>query len=55
MTFIAVGKQAEASALPDDLRAREEAPRKRKNLEENFFRGAWGKGWEKGWEKGGGE
>ena len=52
MTFIAVGKQTEAAALPDDLRAREEAPRKRKDLEENFFRGSWGKGWEKGWENG---
>ena len=48
MTFIAVGKQTEAAALPDDLRAREEAPRKRKDLEENFFRGSWGKGWERG-------
>ena len=45
MAFIAAGRQAEASSLPEDLRAREEAPRRRKDLGENFFRGEWGKGW----------
>ena len=45
MAFIAVGRQAAADILPEDLRARERAERVRKPLAENFFRGNWGKGW----------
>ena len=46
MAFAAVGRQAAAATLPDDLRAREEAGRKRRDLRENFFRGDWGRGLE---------
>ena len=51
LSFIAVGRQAEAGTLPDELRAREESARRRKPPDENFFRGGWGKGWRE--EKGG--
>ena len=44
VAMIAVGEQLGADALPDDLREREQAPRKRKPLAENFFNGEWGKG-----------
>jgi nitroreductase len=42
LSFIAVGKQAEAATLKDDdMRAREETPRQRQALVDNFFDGAW--------------
>jgi len=41
--MIAIGHQAEPSVLPDDVKAKEEAPRKRKPLGECFFAGGWGK------------
>ena len=45
MAFIAAGRQAEAETLQqEELRERERAPRRRKDLGENFFRGEWGKG-----------
>ena len=44
MAFIAVGRQAAADTLPEGLRERELAARRRKELGENFFRGTWGKG-----------
>lgn len=43
MAVMAVGYQAPASVLPDDLAARESAPRTRKPPEENFFAGRWGR------------
>lgn len=43
MAMIAVGYQADSSAVPDDVKAKELAPRKRKPLEECFFVGGWGK------------
>ena len=46
MAFVAAGRQTAAATLPDDLRAREEAGRKRRGLGENFFRGKWGRGLE---------
>ena len=42
LSFIAVGWQAAADNLSDDLRAREEAPRERLPLGEIFFDGVWG-------------
>ncbi len=41
LAAIAVGYQAESNALPEHLQERDEAPRKRKMLEENFFFGSW--------------
>jgi nitroreductase len=41
MAMIAVGYQADAALLEDDLRARELAPRKRRALGETFFAGRW--------------
>jgi nitroreductase len=43
MAMIAVGYQADASILPDDLRAKELTPRKRKPLQECFYSTTWGK------------
>ena len=43
MAMIAVGYQADPSVVPDDVKAKELAPRKRKPLEECFFTGGWGK------------
>ncbi len=43
MAMIAVGYQAEPSVLPDDVKAKELTPRKRKPLGECFFAGGWGK------------
>jgi nitroreductase len=43
MSMIAVGYQADASVLPDDVKAKELAPRKRRLLGESFFVGGWGK------------
>jgi nitroreductase len=40
---IAVGKLGDRAAIPDDLRARELAPRKRLPLSEIAFTGEWGK------------
>ena len=38
VSFIAVGKEGDATSLPEDLRQREIAPRKRKSLNEIFLR-----------------
>lgn len=43
MAVIAVGYRAPAAVLPDDLAARESAPRTRKPPQENFFAGRWGR------------
>ena len=43
MAMIAVGYQIEPDQLSDALRDRENAPRERRPLEENFFEGAWGR------------
>ena len=43
MAMIAVGYQADASILPDEVKAKELTPRKRKPLSECFFVGGWGK------------
>ena len=43
MAMLAVGYEGDANNLPDDLKARELAQRKRKPLGELFFDGAWGK------------
>ena len=43
MAMIAVGYQADPSVLPEDVKAKELAPRKRKPLGECFFAGGWGK------------
>lgn len=43
MAMLAVGYQAEPSVLPDDVKAKELTPRKRKPLGECFFAGGWGK------------
>jgi len=43
MAMIAVGYQAEPEVLPDDVKAKELTPRKRKPLGECFFSGEWGK------------
>jgi nitroreductase len=43
MAMIAIGWQADPSTLPDDIKAKETAPRKRRPLTECFFEGEWGK------------
>jgi nitroreductase len=43
MAMIAVGYQADVNTLPDDLKERAMAERKRKPLGELFFNGSWGK------------
>lgn len=43
MAMIAVGYQADPSILPDDVKAKELTPRKRKPLGECFYTGGWGK------------
>ncbi|MBC7756316.1 MAG: nitroreductase family protein [Bdellovibrio sp.] len=43
MSMLAVGYEGDANSLPDDLKARELAERKRKPLGELFFEGAWDK------------
>jgi nitroreductase len=43
MAMIAVGYQADPSVLPEDIKAKELAPRKRKPIGECFFAGGWGK------------
>ncbi len=43
VTVTAIGYLADPSTLPDDLRGREEAPRRRKALRELVFEGSWGK------------
>jgi len=43
MAMISVGYQGDANDLPDDLKARELAERKRKTLGELFFDGIWDK------------
>lgn len=43
MTVLAIGYPGEPESLPEDLRERELAPRKRKPLEEFVFDGAWQK------------
>lgn len=43
MAMISVGYQGDANDLPDDLKAREHAERKRKPLGELFFDGVWDK------------
>jgi len=42
MSVIAVGYQAEADILPEDLRQREQAERSRATVAERFFFGGWG-------------
>ena len=44
MSMIAIGYEGEADSLPDELKARELAARKRKLLNDLFFKGNWGKG-----------
>ena len=41
MAMLAVGYEGDANQLPDELKARELAPRKRKALGELFFNGVW--------------
>jgi nitroreductase len=43
MAMLSVGYQASTEILPDDLKERELAPRKRKALGELFFNGVWDK------------
>lgn len=43
MAMICVGYAGDANILPDDLKTRELAERKRKALDEMFFTGAWDK------------
>ena len=43
MAMLAVGYEGDANNLPDELKARELAERKRKPLGELFFDGTWGK------------
>jgi nitroreductase len=43
MAMIAVGYQADPKVLPEDVKAKELTPRKRKPLGECFFAGGWGK------------
>jgi nitroreductase len=43
MAMIAVGYEGDANNLPDELKARELAARKRKPLGDLFFAGTWGK------------
>ena len=42
MAMLAIGYEGDANNLPDDLKTRELAARKRKPLGELFFTGAWG-------------
>jgi nitroreductase len=42
MAMIAVGYRGEPDMLPPDLKERELAPRKRRQLAETFFAGQWG-------------
>ncbi len=42
MAMMAIGYQLPAESIPEALREREQAPRRRKPLEENFFSGRWG-------------
>jgi len=42
LTAIAIGYQAPADSLPDDLRKRDESPRTRKPITEFTFTGKWG-------------
>lgn len=44
VSVIAVGYQAEADILDDEMKASEIAPRERKELNENFFFAEWGRG-----------
>jgi nitroreductase len=41
MAMIAIGYQAEPAVLPDEIKAKEIAPRRRRPLAECFFEGAW--------------
>lgn len=41
MAMIAVGHEGDADNLPEDLKAREDAPRKRSPLGELFYNGVW--------------
>lgn len=43
MAMICVGYAGDPNQLPEDLKARELAARKRKALGELFFEGSWGK------------
>lgn len=43
LAMIAVGYQAAPAVLPEDVKAKELAPRKRRPLGECFFAGAWGR------------
>lgn len=43
LAMIAVGWQAAPEVLPDDVKAKEVAPRKRRAIAECFFAGTWGK------------
>lgn len=43
MVAIAIGHVGDAESLPDDLKAKELAPRQRKPLDEILFAGTWGK------------
>lgn len=42
---LAIGRRADPSALPEDLRERETAPRTRRPLAEITFGARWGEGW----------
>jgi nitroreductase len=42
MAMLSVGYEGDANQLPEDLKARELAERKRKPLGELFFNGTWG-------------
>lgn len=42
MAMLSIGYEGDANALPEDLKARELAERKRKPLGELFFQGTWG-------------
>jgi nitroreductase len=42
MAMIAIGGQADPATLPDEVKAKELAPRKRRPLGERFFAGTWG-------------
>ena len=41
MAMIAIGYQADPGVLPDDVKVKELAPRKRKPLAESFYAGKW--------------
>ena len=43
MAMLAIGYEGDANELPDDLKSRELAARKRKPLADLFFTGTWGK------------